>query len=134
MISGSSRILLVDDFEMVRMMLRKALNQIGLSYVTDAKGGQEAIDLLCSARQEGDPFSIVFLDWNMPDVNGMDVLNFCRRRPEFVNLPIVMVTAESEHSQVIKALVEGATDYIVKPCSVKTLNKKIAHINKKLAA
>lgn len=132
------KILLVDDFEMVRVMLKNILTELGHSDIEEAGDGREALVKIKEAWLNKVPFEMVFCDWNMPDVSGIDVVETCRGMAEYKDLPIVMVTAESERSQVIRALKAGATDYIVKPVAPEILEKKINlildRINKRKAA
>lgn len=119
------KILLVDDFEMVRVMLRNILEGLGYLDIEEAEDGRMALSKIKEALKNNTPYEMVFCDWNMPDVTGLEVLESCRGQSEFKSLPIVMVTAESERAQVVKALKAGATDYIVKPVTPEILEKKI---------
>ena len=87
---------------------------------------------LRAALGEGKPYSFVFCDWNMPVMSGLELLQTCRATPEFVNLPIVMVTAEAEQASVVRALKSGASDYVVKPIAADVLERKINKILTKL--
>ncbi|MBX3022417.1 MAG: response regulator [Bdellovibrionales bacterium] len=133
MINAQTKVLVVDDFDLVRTMLRRLLGDLGINNIEDARDGEEALEKLRSAEAAGSPYGIVFLDWNMPKKNGYDVLKECRESKEFGKLPIVMVTAEGERKDVLKALTSGATDYIVKPCSAPILTAKLKSINDVLA-
>lgn len=127
------KILLVDDFEIVRLMLKNALSDLGFPNVEEAEDGRVALKLIREAHSAGAPFNLVFCDWNMPDVSGLDVLETCRSLPDFKNLPIVMVTAEAEQQHVVRALRAGATDYVVKPIAPDVLEKKVNKVLSKLA-
>lgn len=133
MINTQTKVLLVDDFDLVRTMLRRFLSELSIANVEEARDGEEAMEMLKSARERGEPFGCVFLDWNMPKKTGFDVLKECRAAMEFKELPIIMVTAEGERAHILKALTMGATDYIVKPCSAAILVNKINHVNELLA-
>jgi two-component system chemotaxis response regulator CheY len=132
MISEQTKILVVDDFDLVRTMLRRALGDLKITNIDDSRDGDEALRKIGEAIKGGKPYGAVFLDWNMPGTNGLQVLQACRTMPEMAKVPIIMVTAEGEKKQVIAALMAGATEYIVKPCSPEILSKKIQHINKTL--
>lgn len=129
MINNQTKVLLVDDFDLVRTMLRRMLSELGITQIDDARDGEEALAKIAREAEAGQPYGAVFLDWNMPKKNGFEVLQACRARPEMKETPIVMVTAEGEKKHVIKALSFGATDYIVKPCSADILKTKIARLN-----
>lgn len=133
MITKDSRILLVDDLNLVRNMLRQALREMGFEKMDDASDGEIAIAKLNSAINEDKAFDLVFLDWNMPVKTGIEVVEFCRENEFFRNLPIIMVTAEAEKKNVLKALTLGANDYIVKPVSQDILDAKLKHLNEQLA-
>ena len=128
--SSKTKILLVDDFEMVRMMLRKSLNRLGYQDIEEAKDGVEAWDKLSQAKTGGKPFGMIFCDWSMPEMNGMEVLEKCRSSKEFKDLPFIMVTAEAEQAGVVRALKAGANEYLIKPISAELLQKKIDKILK----
>ncbi len=130
MTGDKTKILLVDDFEMVRLMLRKSLNRLGYQEIVEAQDGKEAWDLLTRAQMANQPFGMIFCDWSMPEMTGMEVLEKCRSSKEFKNLPFVMVTAEAEQEGVVKALKAGANEYLIKPISAETLQKKIEKILK----
>jgi two-component system, chemotaxis family, chemotaxis protein CheY len=124
----SSRVLVVDDFEMMRFVLTKALKEMGVTNVEEAEHGKQAIDKLADADIAGAPYELVFCDWNMPEATGMEVLQFCRVMPSYQKIPFVMVTAEAESQNVIQAIKSGATDYIVKPVTPEDLAKKLDKI------
>lgn len=129
MIDAQTKVLLADDFDLVRTMLRRLLGELGLTNIDDARDGEEALAKIKQAQLAGDPYGAVFLDWNMPKKTGFEVLQECRKSKDFHKLPIIMVTAEGESKNVLQALSAGATDYIVKPCTAQILTAKIAHIN-----
>ena len=119
------RILIIDDFQLVRVMLRYALGDLGYQNVEEAEDGRVAIVKLRAAHADRKPYQLVFCDLNMPEVTGLEVLQTCRADEAFENLPFLMVTAESEQESVYNALRAGATDYIVKPISADMLKEKI---------
>jgi two-component system chemotaxis response regulator CheY len=130
MSQSNTRILLVDDFEMVRTMLKNVLTNMGFKDFQEAENGQEAMNQITKAKEEGRPFDIIFCDWNMPIMTGIEVLETIRKHPDFKNLIFVMVTAEVEQQSVIRALKSGANDYIFKPVAPDTLAKKIDRLLK----
>lgn len=127
------KILLIDDFEIVRLMLRNALGDLGFTDIEEAEEGKAAMTKLVEAHSAGKPFALVFCDWNMPEMSGIEVLEACRSTPEFASLPIVMVTAEAEQESVVRAIRAGATDYVVKPIAPDVLERKVNKILAKLA-
>ena len=132
MIKENPRILIVDDFETVRLFLRNALSQIGIDNVDEASHGREGLEMLQEAHKSGTPYDIVFCDWNMPEMTGFELLTMIRKTNEFKSLPFIMVTAESEAGSVETALNAGTTDYITKPFTVDGLRAKIESIVNRL--
>jgi two-component system, chemotaxis family, chemotaxis protein CheY len=124
----NSKVLLVDDFEVVRLMIKTALLDLGFINVEEAANGKIALAKLEVAHRSGNPFDIVFCDWNMPDLSGLDVLEVCRKDMRFSDLPFVMVTAQAEQESVSRALKAGANDYIVKPIAPEALAQKVTRI------
>jgi len=123
-----ARILLVDDFEMIRMMLKNSLQSLGFTRIDEAVNGNDALFKMKDAFAKQDPYAFVFCDWNMPEKDGMEVLKECRGNPNLRHTPFVMVTAESEQEKVVQALKAGAVDYIVKPIAPAILQKKVAKL------
>jgi two-component system chemotaxis response regulator CheY len=132
MLTEKSRILVVDDFEMVRVMLKRCLTTLGYADVQEAVDGRQALEIIKAADKAKTPFGLVFADWNMPHMSGLELLQACRAEAALKTLPFVMVTAESERQFVVQALNAGATDYIIKPFSEDTLQKKIEKISARL--
>jgi len=89
----------------------------------EAENGKKAYHLL-----ETNKVSLVLLDWNMPEMDGMEFLKKVRSMPDYENLPIIMVTSEAAKYNVVEALQSGATDYIVKPIREKVFMEKILDI------
>lgn len=126
------RILIVDDFETVRLFLRNALNQIGIENIEEAGDGKEALQMIEDWNKKGQPFDMIFCDWNMPEMTGIELLTKIRGTAHLKNTPFIMVTAESETSSVESALKAGTTDYITKPFTVDGLREKIESIFNRL--
>lgn len=117
------KILVVDDTPMIRNIIKDILMKLGYNNIKDAENGIHALQKL---REE--KFDLVFLDWNMPGMQGIDVLREIRKTDAYKNTPVIMVTAEAEKEKVITAIKEGVSDYIVKPFKPSTLKDKIENI------
>jgi CheY-like chemotaxis protein len=129
MIESALRVLIVDDHLMMRQFVRNALHDSsGITETETADDGAEAIRLLERAHANGCPFGIVFLDWNMPNVSGFEVLTYCRSLPKFNRTAFVMLTVETDEREIAKAMRAGATSYICKPISSDDLAKKVNDI------
>jgi sigma-B regulation protein RsbU (phosphoserine phosphatase) len=109
MIAEGASLLIVDDEELSREGLARRLQRQGYG-VTTARSGREALELLGTGR-----FDLVLLDVMMPGMNGLEVLKLLRRVDSLIDLPIIMVTARGDSSDVVEALELGANDYLTKP-------------------
>jgi two-component system chemotaxis response regulator CheY len=89
----------------------------------EAGNGKEALRILGEQR-----IDLVLLDWNMPELSGLDFLKRVRGQEAFKNLPIIMITSESARYNVVEALKNGATDYIVKPVNEKIFIEKLSKV------
>jgi len=118
------KVLIVDDHVMARQVVFNVMQELKVETVMTAANGQEARDIIYAAYDAGKPFDIVFLDWNMPGVEGIDVLKHFRTHPEFAHTAFIMLTAASEQSEVLLAAKSGTTSYIVKPASKEVISKK----------
>ena len=123
------KVLVADDHFLVRQFVRNTLQEAKISNIQTAADGNEAIDLIQKAYEAKQPYDIVFLDWNMPTVSGLEVLNYFRSKVEYADTAFVMLTAESEQQNIMKAIKAGATSYIIKPVSPSDLSKKLFEIH-----
>jgi two-component system chemotaxis response regulator CheY len=117
-------IMVVDDSRIMRNIVKNtfSLLKIPCQFV-EAGTGIEALQKL-----QLQPIHLILLDWNMPELSGLDFLKQVRAREEYKNLPIIMVTSEAARYNVIEALKNGATDYIIKPVNEKKFMEKMAKI------
>lgn len=122
------KVLVVDDFELARSLLRNALGDIGVKDVEEADNGSTALERMDKAFSDGRGYDIVFSDWHMPEMTGYDFLRACKDDPKFQHIPFVMVSAESETEAIVEALKSGASDFLSKPISRDNLSRKIEKI------
>jgi two-component system, chemotaxis family, chemotaxis protein CheY len=115
------RALVVDDSRAMRMILSRTLAQSGFE-VIQAANGQEALDTL---NIEGPSLDLVLLDWNMPELSGIEALQQIRARDDFKNIRVVMVTTETEIEQMTRALEAGADEYVMKPFTREAVEDKL---------
>ena len=116
-----SKALVVDDSLAVRMLLTRILSDLGYE-VHAASNGREALEVI---EVEKNAVSLILLDWNMPEINGLDLLKRLRHSPELSSLVVVMVSAESEVDHIAAALEAGANEYIMKPFTKEILVEKL---------
>ncbi len=117
------KILVVDDLPMIRNIVKDILAKLGYINVKDAENGMQALE-----KAKLEKFDLILLDWNMPVMQGIDVLRELRKTEVYKNTPIIMITAEAEKEKVIAAIKEGVTDYIVKPFKPSTLKEKLESV------
>lgn len=120
-------VLIVDDDMIMRGMIHQMLEKIGFHYnnIDYATGGQQALHQLNQASETSTPYDIVLLDWHMPYMSGLEVLEKCRQKSFFDKTAFMMVTAEKRQENVIKAVEMGAMSYLLKPISGQALEKNI---------
>jgi two-component system, chemotaxis family, chemotaxis protein CheY len=116
-----AKALVVDDSRAVRMILAKTLKELGFE-VREAANGREALEVI---ETEKTAVTLVLADWNMPEVNGLELLKKLRQNPEFSSLVVVMVTTETELDQMAAALEAGANEYVMKPFTKDILVEKL---------
>ena len=116
-----AKALVVDDSRAMRMILTKTLKELGYE-VCEAANGREALEVI---EAEKSAVSLVLADWNMPEINGLDLLKQLRQNPELASLVVVMVTTETELDQMVAALEAGANEYVMKPFTRDILVEKL---------
>ncbi len=114
------RALLVDDSRAVRVIIRNILLEMGME-VVEAGNGREALAQL----RDNPDVELVLVDWNMPEMNGLDFIRTVRSEHSYDGVRIVMVTTETESEQVCRALNAGANEYVMKPFSKEVLVAKL---------
>jgi two-component system, chemotaxis family, chemotaxis protein CheY len=127
MANPNTKFLVVDDFSTMRRIVRNLLKELGYTNVDEAEDGVIALNKL-----KGGGFEFVVSDWNMPNMDGLTLLQHIRSDPELAALPVLMVTAEAKKENIIAAAKAGANGYIVKPFTAVTLEEKLAKIFEKL--
>ncbi len=117
------KILIVDDFSTMRRIIKNLLRDLGFTNTDEADDGTTALPMLQSGK-----YDFLVTDWNMPGMTGIDLLKAVRNDSSLVNLPVLMVTAESKREQIIEAAQAGVNGYVVKPFTAATLQEKIDKI------
>ena len=121
------KFLVIDDFPTMRRIVRNLLKELGYSNVEEAEDGMDALSKL----REGS-FDFVVSDWNMPNLDGLEMLKQIRQDDQLKHLPVLMVTAEAKKENIIEAAQAGASGYVVKPFTAGTLEEKLNKIFEKL--
>ena len=123
------KFLVVDDFSTMRRIVRNLLKELGYINADEAEDGAVALQ-----RLKGGGFDFVVTDWNMPNMDGLQLLQAVRADPALKHLPVLMITAEAKRENIIAAAQAGASGYIVKPFTAATLGEKLAKIYEKMGA
>ena len=121
------RFLVVDDFSTMRRIVRNLLKELGYANVDEAEDGVMGL-----AKLRSEQFDFVVSDWNMPNMDGLTMLQNIRADAALAHLPVLMVTAEAKKENIIAAAQAGANGYVVKPFTAATLDEKLGKIFEKL--
>jgi two-component system, chemotaxis family, chemotaxis protein CheY len=123
------KFLVVDDFSTMRRIIRNLLKELGFMHVEEAEDGVVALRML-----KGGAFDFVISDWNMPNMDGLALLQSIRADASLGKLPLLMVTAEAKKENIIAAAQAGASGYVVKPFTAATLDEKLSKIFENMKA
>ena len=119
----SMKVLVVDDFATMRRIIKNVLKQIGFSNILEADDGTTALALLKENK-----IDLIISDWNMPKMNGLDLLKTVRGTDDTKDLPFIMVTAEAQKENVLMAVQAGVNNYIVKPFTADAVQDKLKQV------
>lgn len=123
----NTKFLIVDDFSTMRRIVRNLLKDLGYTNVDEAEDGVMGL-----AKLKSGGFEFVISDWNMPNMDGLEMLQHIRADAELSKIPVLMVTAEAKKENIIAAAQAGANGYVVKPFTAATLDEKLAKIFEKM--
>ena len=121
------KVLVVDDFSTMRRIVKNLLRDLGFTNIQEADDGSTALPML-----QGGDFDFVVTDWNMPGMQGIDLLKAIRADSSLAHIPVLLITAEAKKEQIIMAAQAGVNGYIVKPFTAGTLKTKIDKIFERL--
>ncbi len=113
--------LIVDDSKAIRMILGRILRELGYE-VCEAADGEDALKVIESEKAA---VQLVLADWNMPEMNGLDLIKHLRHNPELASLKVIMVTTETEVDHIVSALEAGANEYVMKPFTKDIIRGKL---------
>ena len=116
-------ILVVDDFSTMRRIIKGLLQDLGFANITEADDGLTALSLLKAGN-----FDLLITDWNMPGMQGVELLRRVRADERMKKLPVLMLTAEATRAQIVAAAQAGVSGYVIKPFTAATLKEKIDKI------
>jgi two-component system chemotaxis response regulator CheY len=115
------RVLIVDDSRAMRTILKKIVRDLGFDDILEAENGVQGLVQL----RKGGPPDLVLVDWNMPEMSGIEFVERVRKDDTFAGSMMMMVTTETETARVVEALEAGADEYVMKPFTPEVLREKI---------
>ncbi len=118
-----NKVLFVEDSPTMRRIIANSLNRIGVTEVIEAEHGVDALEKL-----EGQQVDLILTDWNMPEMNGKELVEKLKTMDDYKETPIIMITTRGMQDDVMTAIKIGVNGYIVKPFTPEVLKKKIAEI------
>ena len=121
--ASNLRVLIVDDQASMRGLLKYSLEQLGIRNVTEANDGSQALEALNVNK-----YDMIISDWNMEEVDGLELLKQVRANPLINETPFIMSTGNKDRAKVATAIQAGVNNYVVKPFNVMTLKKKIEDV------
>ena len=121
------KVLVVDDFSTMRRIVKNLLRDLGFTNIQEADDGNTALPML-----QGGDFDFVVTDWNMPGMQGIDLLKAIRADASLAHIPVLLITAEAKKEQIVMAAQAGVNGYIVKPFTAGTLKTKLDKIFERL--
>lgn len=122
-IDRNIKILVVDDFSTMRRITKNILKEMGFSNVAEAEDGLRALSVLRSQKVD-----YIVSDWNMPNMEGIDLLKAVRADEQLKHLPFLMVTAETKKDLILEAAKSGVDGYVIKPFSPQTFSEKFEKV------
>ena len=129
-ISDDINFLLVDDYSSIRTIVKDQLRYFGFKgEILEADSAEEGIKILeeRNGQVKGEnAIDVIFSDWNMPGMNGLEFLQWARARPYLALTPFLILTTESERIKIVDAITNGASNYLIKPWTKKELSEKLA--------
>ncbi len=129
----NKRILVVDDFEMVRAMVSKAMRKLQCESIDQAENGKEAFEKIIEQIERGEPYDLIFSDWVMPILDGIGLFKKIRENQSSKNLPFVLFTVEADQASVMLAAKVGINHFMVKPVLLPKLVEKLKEIEAEIA-
>ncbi len=120
---GNKKIIFVEDSPTMRRIIMNSLTKIGFQDVMEAENGVDALEKIGDSE-----FDMIITDWNMPEMNGEELVKELRGRDKYKDTPILMVTTRGMQDDVMNAIKMGVNGYVVKPFTPEVLKKKISEI------
>lgn len=117
------RVLFVEDSPTMRRIIANSLRQVGFDEIIEAENGVDALEKL-----KGKQVNLVVTDWNMPEMNGAELVRTLRGMPPYADVPIIMITTRGTKDDVMTAMKLGVNGYIIKPFTPEILREKLRSV------
>jgi len=119
----NKKILFVEDSPTMRRIIANSLSKLGISDVTEAENGVDALEKI-----QKETYDMILTDWNMPEMNGKELVEHVRKMDNYKDVPILMITTRGMEDDVMTAIKTGVNGYVVKPFTPELLKKKMLEI------
>jgi two-component system chemotaxis response regulator CheY len=116
--------MVIDDSKAIRLILSRTLTDLGYE-VSQASNGAEALRSLERGRVAAEGYSLILVDWNMPEMNGLEFVKRVRANDKYSGVKLMMVTTETQPEQMIAAIEAGANEYVMKPFTREVIEDKL---------
>ena len=133
MFSANSRFLVVDDSKVSRDLVRVGLQSLSLRNLDEAVNGKDGWDKILKSVESQNPYALIFCDINMPEIDGLKLLEMIRNNPKTATQPVLIITTEGEKQMVIKAVMSGVSGYMVKPFGIEDVKNKVQELYGRLS-
>lgn len=120
--------IVIDDMVASRALMIELLRKINILNVRESDSGERGLNLIRELIKEKQKPTLIFLDWHMPGMSGMEVLKHLKSDPDTREIPVIMVSAEEQSASILQAIEEGAANYIVKPITEQLLTEKLSRL------
>jgi len=117
------RVLVVDNLALMRRVIRGVLRQMGFKNIIEAEDGSRALEELRRKKT-----GLILSDWNMPKMNGLELLKAVRSDEDLKHIPFIMITAEVDKDNILEAVNAGVSSYITRPFTFETVSKKLIRV------
>lgn len=132
MFKKNDKFLVIDDSNPTRELVVHALRRLGYSKIEEARNGKIGWEKIIQQFRGGGSYVLVFCDINMPEMDGLKLLQAVRAEPLTQDLPFVIITTEGQKDTVIKAVMSGVSAYMVKPISEEDIKRKVEEVYKRV--
>lgn len=125
MLRNDLKILIVDDLPVMKKLITSMLKKVEITDVDTAQNGQEALELMAKKS-----YDVILSDWNMPVMNGLELLKIIKEDPVLQSTPVILITAQDDRDQVLEAIKAGVNGYLIKPVKASALQEKLLAVLK----